>query len=73
MAGTREGGIKAAATNKQRYGNGLNGTESFYTKIGRKGGRISRGGGFALNPQLASIAGAKGGKASRRRPRPSIG
>jgi general stress protein YciG len=67
MAGTREGGIKAAATNKQRYGDGLNGTESFYTKIGRKGGMISRGGGFAVNRELAQSAGRKGGKASRRR------
>jgi general stress protein YciG len=30
------------------------------------GGKISRGGGFAANPELARIAGAKGGKASRK-------
>lgn len=60
MAGTRDGGRKAALTNKQRYG--LN----FYEQIGRKGGEISRGGGFAMNRDLAVEAGRKGGKASRR-------
>jgi general stress protein YciG len=60
MAGTQMGGRKAAATNKQRYG--LN----FYEAIGRKGGKISRGGGFAMNRNLAVEAGRKGGKASRR-------
>lgn len=60
MAGTRDGGRKAAATNKQRYG------LAFYEQIGRKGGKISRGGGFAVNPELAREAGRKGGRASRR-------
>ncbi len=60
MAGTSEGGKRAAATNKQRYGN------NFYTLIGKKGGEISRGGGFAASPELARAAGAKGGRASRR-------
>jgi len=61
MAGTREGGRKAAKTNKQRYG------LEFYEMIGRKGGTISRGGGFAKNRSLAVEAGRKGGMASRRR------
>jgi general stress protein YciG len=60
MAGTKVGGRKAAATNKQRYG------LMFYEQIGRKGGTISRGGGFAASPELAREAGRKGGKASRR-------
>jgi general stress protein YciG len=60
MSGTQRGGRKAAATNKQRYG------EDFYTLIGQKGGKISRGGGFAMNRDLAIEAGRKGGKASRR-------
>ena len=60
MAGTEMGGRKAAATNKQRYG------LSFYEEIGRKGGKISRGGGFATNRELAVEAGRKGGKSSRR-------
>lgn len=60
MAGTKMGGRKAAVTNKQRYG--LN----FYEQIGRTGGKISRGGGFATDRKLAVEAGRKGGKASRR-------
>lgn len=60
MAGTIKGGRKAAQTNKKRYG------EDFYALIGRKGGKISRGGGFAYDLDLASEAGRKGGKASRR-------
>ena len=60
MAGTREGGLQAAATNKMRYG------LSFYKQIGRMGGRISRGGGFAMNSDLAREAGRRGGKNSRR-------
>ena len=62
MAGTQMGGRKAAATNKQRYG------LSFYEQIGAKGGRKSRGGGFAMNRDLAVAAGRKGGKAKRRAP-----
>lgn len=60
MAGTSEGGRKAAATNKERYG------DLFYKKIGEAGGRLSRGGGFALDRNLAIDAGRKGGKAPRR-------
>lgn len=54
MAGTPEGGRRAAETNKRRYG------ETFYNQIGYKGGKISRGGGFAVHPELASAAGRKG-------------
>ena len=60
MAGTIAGGKAAAITNKQRYG------ENFYVLIGAKGGAKSTGGGFAANPELARIAGIKGGMASRR-------
>ena len=60
MPGTKNGGTKAAQTNKRRYG------KDFYTRIGALGGTISRGGGFAANPELARIAGAKGGRASRK-------
>lgn len=60
MAGTKIGGMKAAATNKQKHGS------DFYAKIGAKGGRNGHTGGFAANPQLARIAGAKGGRISRR-------
>ena len=61
MSGTKIGGLKAAKTNKQRYG------ANFYEHIGRAGGTISRGGGFAKNRALAVEAGRKGGQASRRR------
>jgi general stress protein YciG len=61
MAGTVKGGQKAAQTNKQRYG------ANFYEVIGRSGGTISRGGGFAKNRELAVEAGRRGGQASRRR------
>lgn len=60
MAGTSKGGKAAASTNKSKYGT------DFYAKIGAKGGKKSRGGGFAANRELARKAGAKGGRISRR-------
>lgn len=60
MAGTKAGGQKAAARNLAKDPN-------FYAKIGAKGGRNGNTGGFAANPALARIAGAKGGRISRRR------
>jgi len=60
MAGTKEGGKKAALKNLER-------DPEFYAKIGRKGGQRGTTGGFAANPELARIAGAKGGRISRRR------
>ena len=60
MVGTLAGGRKAAITNKQKYG------KDFYARIGAKGGRNGHTGGFAANPALARIAGAKGGRKSRR-------
>lgn len=62
MAGTKAGGMKAAATNKAKYG------KEFYARIGKKGGENGHTGGFAANPALARIAGAKGGRISRRGP-----
>ena len=60
MAGTTTGGKKAAAKNLAR-------DPFFYAKIGEKGGKNGHTGGFAANPELARIAGAKGGRISRRR------
>lgn len=70
MTGTKEGGRKAAATNKLIYG------EDFYARIGAKGGsRSTPYGGFGskkIGPdgltglQRASIVGVKGGHISRR-------
>lgn len=61
MAGTKAGGEKAAAANKAKHG------ADFYARIGAKGGRNGNTGGFAANRELARIAGAKGGRISRRR------
>ncbi len=60
MPGTRKGGMRAAETNKKRYG------RDFYVRIGAQGGKVSTGGGFAKNPELAREAGARGGRASRK-------
>lgn len=60
MPGTVEGGKKAAATNILRHG------KDFYRKIGARGGRNGNTGGFAANPELARIAGRKGGLISKR-------
>lgn len=60
MSGTREGGLKAAKTNKKKYG------KNFYKLNGAKGGQNGHTGGFASNPALARVAGAKGGRNSRR-------
>lgn len=60
MAGTKQGGQSAAATNKKKYGS------DFYARIGAKGGSLGHTGGFAANRELARTAGAKGGTKSRR-------
>lgn len=69
MAGTIEGGRKAAKTNIERHG------KDFYRELGRKGGRNGHTGGFASETagkdgltgwQRAKIAGRKGGTISRR-------
>lgn len=62
MAGTKEGGKKAAKTNMERYG------DNWYSNIGKKGGSKSHPETrpFSTNATLASIAGAKGGRISKR-------
>lgn len=60
MAGTKTGGKAAADTNKSKYGG------DFYARIGAMGGKRGRTGGFYANRDLARIAGAKGGRISRR-------
>lgn len=59
MAGTKAGGIKAAKKNKENNPN-------FYREIGRIGGMKGKTGGFYANRELARIAGAKGGRISKR-------
>ena len=60
MAGNKIGGMKARDTNYMRHG------KDFYKKIGGMGGRLGHTGGFYQNRELARIAGAKGGRISRR-------
>lgn len=60
MSGTKIGGVKAAATNKKKWG------KDFYKRIGALGGQKSKGGGFAANPELAREAGQRGGLKSRK-------
>lgn len=63
MAGTKAGGLLTAKTNKEKYGG------DYYVKIGAKGGALGHTGGFGqgeIGRQRARIAGAKGGRISRR-------
>lgn len=71
MAGTKEGGRKAAKTNKEKYG------KDFYAKIGGIGGRNGHTGGFGSETvgkdgltgvERAKKYGAIGGKISKRGP-----
>lgn len=62
MSGTKEGGRKAAATNKERHG------DDFFASIGSKGGRNGHTGGFfAMDPKKRSECGRKGGHNSSRK------
>lgn len=69
MSGTKEGGKKAAATNKLRNG------EDFFARIGKKGGQNGHTGGFASDKkgkdgltgrECAKLVGAIGGLVSKR-------
>lgn len=60
MAGSKEGGMKAAKYNKEKYG------EDFYKVIGAKGGKNGHTGGFYANRELAREAGRRGGLKSKR-------
>lgn len=60
MAGTEGGGKKAAATNTKRHGS------DFYKRIGAMGGKNGTTGGFQKGAEATRLAGAKGGRKSRR-------
>ena len=60
MAGTKQGGLKAAAINREKYG------KDFYRNIGRQGGRAGNTGGFYGNSKRAKEAGAIGGRIGKR-------
>lgn len=70
MAGTKEGGLKAAKTIKRLHG------DDFYVKLGHYAGKQSKGGGFASKKigkdgltgrQRAALAGANGGANGRQK------
>jgi len=70
MAGTKAGGLKAASTNKRKFG------PDFYRIVGAEGGKAGHSGGFATDkvgadgltgPERASKYGAIGGSISRKR------
>lgn len=61
MPGTKQGGLSAAKTNKDKYG------ADYYKRIGAMGGKLGRTGGFYADRELARRAGAKGGRLSRRK------
>lgn len=61
MSGNAIGGIKARDTNLKKHG------KDFYRIQGSKGGKKSRGGGFAYGDHtLAKEAGSTGGKRGKR-------
>lgn len=65
MAGTVSGGRRAARKNMKKYGS------DFYAKIGAKGGKKGKTGGFAAGKEGRERArkwGAVGGQISRRKP-----
>lgn len=61
MSGHRAGGLKARDKIYEKYG------KDWYVTIGRKGGQNGNTGGFVANPNLAVLAGRKGGRLSSRR------
>ena len=72
IAGTKEGGAKAATTNKAKYG------PDFYSKIGAAGGRASGSGGYYHakyvkdDLEFVRACGRKGGLISRRKKQHAI-
>lgn len=72
MPGTIAGGKAAAKTNSQKTSVKINGEivniepGTMYQVIGAIGGKKGKTGGFWANRELARIAGAKGGRISRR-------
>lgn len=60
MGGTKVGGKKAAQSNIERYG------KDYYARLGSKGGKVGRSGGFYGQPEIARAMGAVGGLLSRK-------
>lgn len=64
MSGTLAGGRKAAKANIERHG------QNYYSELGKLGGKAkhNKPRGFAANPELARLAGKRGGELSKRGP-----
>lgn len=65
MSGTKAGSLKAKETLYKKYG------KDYFVNMGRIGGKLGHTGGFATTNKngehmLAKLAGAKGGKISKR-------
>lgn len=76
MSGTAAGAAKARKRIIEKYGVDEEGKSLFFKAIGENGGLVSKGGGFSSDKigkdgltgrERARIAGAIGGKASRRK------
>jgi len=70
--GCEEANKKWRATMLAKYG-GKEGLHERMVQMGRVGGQNGHTGGFAANPELARIAGRKGGTISRRGPAKKVG
>lgn len=63
--GDAEATAKYKKTMIEKYG-GQEGYHKWMQSVGKKGGSVKGKKGFALNPERARLAGAKGGRISRR-------
>lgn len=63
---TPEGIKKMKVTIRNKYGFTEDGKSALHVRAGRIGGQKGRTGGFYANRELARLAGAKGGRISRR-------
>lgn len=67
MVMTKAGGITLRKTMIEKFGS-QEAYAAHMAEVGRKGGKNGRTGGFAANSELARIAGARGGRISKRPP-----
>lgn len=71
MSGTPEGGQTLRQTMIEKHGS-EEAWRQHMAGLGRKGGANGHTGGFHNNPELARIAGAKGGRIGRRKSKKAI-
>ncbi len=67
---TKTGAIKAKQTIQEKYGLTSDGKSALHVRVGALGGKSGKAQGtikgFALNPEHTRLAGAKGGRISRK-------